>query len=77
MGQPFYCSAANADAGILGERVYGDGSTPSMTQHIALLPWLLGFPPEAFPTTISSLTSPPSVSLQSIEALTLGFLHNP
>ena len=26
MGQPFYCSAA--DAGMWGERGYGDGSTP-------------------------------------------------
>ena len=44
---------------------------------IALLPRLPGFLPQAFPTTISSLTSPPSVSLKSTAALTLGFLHNP
>ena len=48
---------------------------------IALLPWLPGFPPPAFPTTISSLTSPQSVSLQSTASLALGFtipkLHLP
>ena len=43
----------------------------------ALLPWLPDFPPPAFPTMISSLTSPQSVSLQSTAALTLGLLHNP
>ena len=41
-----------------------------------MLPWLPGFPPQAFPTTISSLTSPPSVSPQSMAALALGLLHN-
>ena len=56
MGQPLYCSAA--DAGVLGKRGYGDGPTPMCD----LLPWLPGFPPQAFPTTISSLTSPQSVS---------------
>ena len=30
-----------------------------------------------FPTTISSLTVPPSVSLQQTAVLTLGLLHNP
>ena len=35
------------------------------------------FPPQAFPTMISSLISPLSVSLQSTAALTLGLLHNP
>ena len=29
---------------------------------ISLLPWVPGFPPQAFPTTTSSLTSPRSVS---------------
>ena len=42
-----------------------------------MLPWLLGFPPLAFPTTMSSLTSPQSVSRQSTAALALGLLHNP
>ena len=41
-----------------------------------MLPWLPGFPPQAFPT-ISSLTSPQSVSPQSTAALALGLLHNP
>ena len=50
---------------------------PRMTQqYLAWLPWLPGFPPQAFPTTISSLTSPPSVSPQSMAALALGLLHN-
>ena len=40
MGQPSYCSAANA--GLWGERGYGDGSTPyAWLSCIALLPWLL------------------------------------
>ena len=47
-----------------------------VTQHISLLPQLPGFPPQAFPTMISSLTSPWSVSLQSTAALILGLLHN-
>ena len=38
---------------------------------------LPGFPTAAFPTTISSLTSPQSVSPQSTAALALGLLHNP
>ena len=42
-----------------------------------MLPWLSGFPPQAFPTIISSLISPRSVSPQSTAALALGFLHNP
>ena len=36
----------------------------------------LVFPPPAFPSMISSLTSPQSVSPQSAAALTLGLLHN-
>ena len=73
MGQPLYCSA-----GIWEERGYGDGSTPYVwLSSITLLPWLPGFPPKAFPTTISFLTSPLSVSLQSTAAPTLGSLHNP
>ena len=71
MGQPLYCSAVHA--GLWGEGGYGDGST--------LYAWLSSilpsFPPQAFPTTISSLTSPWSISPQSRAALTLGLLHNP
>lgn len=60
------------------ERGYGDGSTPyAGLTGIALLPRLLGFPSQAFPPTISSLTSPRSVFSQSTAALTLGLLHNP
>ena len=43
----------------------------------AVLPWLPGLPPQAFPTTISSFTSPQSVSPQSTAALALGLLHTP
>ena len=42
-----------------------------------MLPWLPSFPSQAFPTTVSSLTSPQSVSPQSTAELTLGFLYNP
>ena len=62
----------------IGGESYGDGSTQyTWLSSIALLPWLPSFPPQAFPTTISSLTPPQSVSLQSTSALTLGLLHNP
>ena len=44
---------------------------------LPFLPWLPGFPSQAFLTTISSLTSPWSISPQSTAALTLGLLHNP
>ena len=44
MGLPLYHSAANA--GVWGERGYGDGSI-----SYALFPWLPAFPPGAFPTT--------------------------
>ena len=41
-----------------GERGYGDRPTLYVwLSSIALLPWLPGFPIQAFPTTISSLTS--------------------
>ena len=76
MGQPLYCSAASA--GAWGERGYGDDSTPYMgLSSIALLPWLPGSPPQAFPTTVSSLTSPQSLSLPSTAALAPALLHNP
>ena len=48
-----------------------------MTQQHHLASMLPSFPPLAFPTMISSLTSPQSVSPQSTAALTLGSLHNP
>ena len=74
MGQPLYCLAA--DAGVWGERGFGDGATCYVDSAvITLLPWLPGFPPQAFPTTISSLTSPLSVSLQSTTALDLGLFQ--
>ena len=63
MGLPLSCSAANA--GMWGERDYGDGSTRhARLSSFTLLPWLPAFPPQAFPTTASSLTSPLSVSPQ-------------
>ena len=75
MGQPLSCSAAYA--GMWVERGYGDGSTAyAQLSSIALLPWLRGFPPPAFPTMIS-LTFPQSVSPQSTAALALGLLYNP
>ena len=71
MGQPLCCSAVNA--GLWGERGYGGGPTPcAWLSSISLLPWLPGFPPQAFPTTISCLTSPPSISPQSTAALRPG-----
>ena len=71
-----YCSAAYA--GVWGKRGYGDGSTPKvLLSSITLLPWLHGFPPQAFPPTFSSFTSLQSVSPQSTAALALGLLHNP
>ena len=76
MGQLLYCSAA--DAGVWGERGYGDGSNPyAWLSSITLLLCVPDFPPQTFPTTISSLTSLGSVSLQSTAALALGLLHNP
>ena len=69
MGQPLCHSAAGA--GVWGERGYGDGPTRYTGLHsIALFAWLPGFPPQAFPTTISSLTSPRYISLRSTAALT-------
>ena len=54
VGQPLCCSAA--DAGMWEQTGYGDGFTTYMClSTITLLPWLLGFPPLAFPTVISSL----------------------
>ena len=76
MGQPLYHSAA--DAGVWAERGHGDVSTHyAWLSSITLLPCLHNFPPKACLTTISSLTSPQSISLQSTAALTLECLHNP
>ena len=61
-----------------GRRGYGDGSTPyAWLSSITLLPRLPSFPPQVFPTTTSSLTSPRFISPQSIATLSLGLLHNP
>ena len=63
MGQPLYCSAA--DAGV-GER-QAMVMAPPTTHDLAVSPCfhgLLGFPPQVFPITVSSLTSPQSTSLQ-------------
>ena len=55
MGQRLYCLAAS----VWGERDYHDGSTPySWLSSITLLPWLPCFPPQPFPTTVSSPTFP-------------------
>ena len=63
-----YCSAA--DGGMWEESCYGDGSTPyARLSSILLLPWLPVFPPQALPTTVSSLTSPRSVSPQAAAVL--------
>ena len=76
IGQPLYCSAVNA--GLWGERGYGDGSTHyAWLSSIALLPWLPGFPSQVFPITISSFMFPWSISLQSMAALSPGLCPNP
>ena len=63
---------------VWGERGYGDGSTLYVwLSSISLLPWLLGFPPQASLITISSLISTRSVSMQSTAALALRLMHNP
>ena len=61
MGQSLYCSAARA--GAWRERSYGDGFLPyTGLSSIAVLPWLPGFLPQAFPTAVSPLTSSRCVS---------------
>ena len=50
---------------------------PTHDCSIALLPWLPGFPPQAFPTTISALTSPQSISPQSTASLNSSCSHCP
>ena len=75
MGQPVYCSAVMLP---YGEREAWWWLHPlHMTQQYCLALWLPGFPPQAFPITISSITSPRSLSLQSTAALTVGLLHKP
>ena len=66
-----------ADAGIWGERAVVT-APPSRCNSAVLpcIPWLLGFPPQAFLTTDSSLMAPQPVSLPSTAALTLGLPHN-
>ena len=63
--QEFDGTASAANAGVWGQRGYGEGSIPYVwLSSISLLPWLPGFPPQAFPTTVSSFTSP-RLSLRS------------
>ena len=63
MDQPLYSSTA--DAGVWGERRYGDGSTLyTWLSSITLLPWLPGFLPRHFPPQ-----SPPSHPLGLLSAV--------
>ena len=48
-----------------------------VTQQYSLASIAPSSPPQAFPTTVSSLTSPWFVSPQSTAALTLWLFHNP
>ena len=50
---------------------------PPTMHDSAVSPCFHGLPPLAFPTKISSHTSPQSISLHSPAALTLGLLHIP
>ena len=73
MGQPLYCSAA--DAGMWREAMV---MAPSSTCDSGVSPCFHGclvFLHRHFP--ISSLTSPQSVFLQTTAALALGLNHNP
>ena len=54
---------------VWGERLWWWLYPLRVTQQYCLASTLPGFPPQAFPTTISSLTSPQSVSPQSIATL--------
>ena len=74
MGQALCCSAANA--GMSQGREAMGMAPPPMSDSAVLLLWLPGFPPPAFPTIVSPLTSP-SISPQSTAALALGLLYNP
>ena len=73
MGEPLSCSAA--DAGKWGERRLVMALPP--THDSAVSPCFHGFPPQAFPSSVSSLPSPRSISPQSTAALALRLLHNP
>ena len=72
-GQLLYCSALML---ACGEREAMVMAPPSAHDSvvITMLPWLPGFPLLALLTTISSLTSPPPVSLHSAAALAPGLL---
>ena len=77
MGQPLYCSAANAGVGAEGEAMV---MAPLSTRGSEVLPCFHGCP--AFlhwrlNTMISSLTSHCSISPQSIAAQALGLFHTP
>ena len=50
---------------------------PRMTQQYRLASMAAWLSSQAFPTTISSLTSFQPISPQSTAALALGLLHNP
>ena len=73
MDQPLSCSAA--DDGMWGER--GLVMAPPPRHDSAVSPCFHGFPPQAFPSSVSSLPSPRSISPQSTAALALRLLHNP
>ena len=60
-----------------GERLWWWLDPLCVTQQYHLASIAPSFPPQAFPTTVSSLTSPRFVSPQTTAALTLGLLHNP
>ena len=76
MGQPLYCSAADASCGEREALVMA----PPPTCDSAVSPCFhafLPFPPQAFPTTICSIPSLQSISPQSTAALALGLLYSP
>ena len=76
MSKPLYFSAA--DTGMWGEREsMVRAPDPTHDSAVCLASMAAGFLSWAFPTTVSSLTLPQSISPQSIAALTLGLLHNP
>ena len=76
-GKPLYYSAAGA--GMWGERGYSEGSTPyAWLRSIILPPWLPDFPPQSFPTTISSLTFRWAVSQGKVNSRPCpGLIHQP
>ena len=75
MGQPLYGPASSA--GMWGKKRLWWWLHPYMwLSSIALFPSLPGFPPQAFPTTIS-FPFPRSISPWSTAALALGLLQNP